>query len=144
MAVLNYTTTVDSARTVGEMQQMLAEHGARTVHAEYDAGKAVALAFTIDTPHGIRSFTLPMDPVPVLELLKRTPVKGHRAAPTIEQAERVAWRILKDWLEAQLALIETAMVTLDQVLLPWMHTDEVGTTVYALYQANAMRALPAP
>ena len=52
---------------------------------------------------------------------------------TLEQAQRVAWRIVKDWLEAQLAIIETEMVTLDQVMLPYMQGDN-GQTVYELYR----------
>src|SRR5438552_18436509 len=35
------------------------------------------------------------------------------------QAVRVEWRIVKDWVEAQLALIETRMVTAQQVFLPY-------------------------
>ncbi|WP_189339127.1 hypothetical protein [Williamsia muralis] len=34
---------------------------------------------------------------------------------TPEHALRVAWRITKDWVEAQLAIIETQMVTPAQV-----------------------------
>lgn len=146
MPLLNYTTTIAATKTVGEMTEMLVAHGARTVNAEYDAGKPVALSFTIDTQHGVRAYTLPVgDAQPVLQLLKEAGARPRRAGQRIDldQAERVAWRILKDWLEAQLALIETAMVTLDRVMLPYMHTDAVGTTVYELYQANAMAALEA-
>jgi hypothetical protein len=32
---------------------------------------------------------------------------------------RVAWRVIKDWMEAQLALVEIRMVTIPQVFLPW-------------------------
>jgi hypothetical protein len=57
----------------------------------------------------------------------------QRVAPrysTVERAARVAWRILQDWVSAQLAIIETEMVGLDQVMLPYAHTDSSGTTVY--------------
>lgn len=146
MGLLNYTTTIDPGKTVGEMSEMLVKAGATTVNTEYAAGKPVALAFTIQTPHGERRYVLPGGQAePVLKLLKESGVraksKGWRA--DLPQAERVAWRILKDWLEAQLALIETAMVELDQVMLPYMVTDAAGTTVYELYQGNAMKALQA-
>lgn len=45
------------------------------------------------------------------------------------QAARVGWRILKDWIEAQLALIETGMVTIEQVFLPYVQNDK-GQTLY--------------
>ena len=34
-------------------------------------------------------------------------------------SERTAWRIVKDWVEAQMALVETRMVTVPQVFLPY-------------------------
>jgi len=71
--------------------------------------------------------------------LKREKVQARYATP--EHAERVAWRIVKDWLEAQLAIIRTEMATLDQVMLPYMRADD-GRTVYELYRDQAL-ALPA-
>ena len=56
---------------------------------------------------------------------------------TTVQADRVAWRILKDWVEAQLALIATQMVSLDQIMLPYMLMDE-GLTVYDLYRKQQL------
>jgi hypothetical protein len=43
------------------------------------------------------------------------------------QASRVAWRIIKDWVDAQLAIIETEMVTLEQVFLPYMQVKDNKT-----------------
>ena len=37
-----------------------------------------------------------------------------------EQAERVAWRILKDWVESQMAIVEAGMVKAEEVFLPYM------------------------
>ena len=49
---------------------------------------------------------------------------------TREQAERVAWRILKDWVEAQMALIDIEMARFEEVFLPYIQTNN-GQTVYA-------------
>ena len=49
---------------------------------------------------------------------------------TEEQAEKVAWRILKDWVDAQMALIEIEMVKMEEVFLPYTIIDNFGTTVY--------------
>ena len=35
-------------------------------------------------------------------------------------ASRVAWRILKDWVKAQMAILETEMVDLQEIFLPYM------------------------
>ena len=37
-----------------------------------------------------------------------------------QQAIRTSWRTLKDWVEAQMALLETGMVTMDEIFLPYM------------------------
>ena len=35
------------------------------------------------------------------------------------QAVRTAWRIVKDWVEAQMALVKTQMATTQEVFLPY-------------------------
>ncbi len=47
-----------------------------------------------------------------------------------EQAGRVAWRIIKDWVDAQMAIVETEMVTIEQVFLPYMLMKDSGYTLY--------------
>lgn len=139
MPLLNYTTGVPVARTIGQVQALLVEAGARRITVEYgDEATPTAIAFTVTTAHGDRSFLLPVNTGRVEAVLAR-----QRVAPryqSAEHAERVAWRILKDWLEAQLAIIRTEMVTLDQVMLPYM-AGEDGRTVWELY-VDRQLALP--
>jgi len=49
------------------------------------------------------------------------------------QAVRTAWRIVKDWVEAQMAILETEMVTMEEVFLPYLLVAGDKT----LYQAIA-------
>lgn len=55
-----------------------------------------------------------------------------------EQAERVAWRIIKDWIEAQMAILESEMVTMDEIFLPYT-LDNKGNTLYQLFATNALQ-----
>jgi hypothetical protein len=148
MATLNYTTTIPASRTVAEMQTLLVKHGAASVATHYDEGRAAGLSFTLRTPHGDRTFTMPVDTAAVNRLLikqerdgllKRQKRKGYYSDPA--HAERVAWRVAKDWLAAQLALIEAQMATLDQVMLPYLHVDG-ERTLYAVYRDRESVALP--
>jgi hypothetical protein len=139
MAILNYTTEVSTARTVGQIQEILAKAGANQILAAYESGRVVALSFSIETALGEQVYRLPADPGRVLAVLKRQRVAGRYA--TLEHAERVAWRIVKAWIEAQLAIIQTEMVTLDQVMLPYMRQAD-GSTVYQHYlEQQGHRAL---
>lgn len=142
MPLLNYTTTVAPGSTIAAMQQMLAKGGARQILTEYfDDGRPSGLGFAVETGYGLRKFTLPVNAERVLAVLKRDRQVPNRFK-TKDQAERVAWRILKDWLEAQLAIIATEMVTLDQVMLPYMATPS-GVSVYELFRDQQL-ALPSP
>lgn len=141
MPLLNYTTAVPVTRTIGQVQGLLVEAGARRIMTEYDdVGHATGIAFSIQTAHGERSFHLPVNTARVERVLSRQRVERRYQTP--EHAERVGWRIVKDWLEAQLAIIRTEMVTIDQVMLPYMATGE-GRTMWELYLDQETLALPA-
>lgn len=140
MPLLNYTTTVPVARSIGQVQGLLVEAGARKVMTSYDhVGHAEGITFAVETGLGLRTFTLPVSASSVLSVLVRDGVPPRYATP--DHAERVAWRIVKDWIEAQLAIIRTEMVTLDQVMLPYMQARD-GRTIYDLYLDQQL-ALPA-
>ena len=128
MPILNYTTKVSVHDSVGEIQKQLAKHGARRIMQEYDEnGMVTTLSFQIETPAGFRAIRLPSNVDAVMKVLNRQKVKADRA-----QAERVAWRIIKDWVEAQMAILETEMVQMDEIFLPYM-LDNTGE--HTLYEA---------
>lgn len=137
MGTLNYTTTIDSGKTVGEMHALLAKHGAGAIATRYNAERRpAALSFNLDTPAGPQqTFTLPINVDGVEALLMkqaRSRTIGRRYANRA-QAERTAWRVAKAWLEAQLAIVEAGMVTLDQVMLPYLHVGP-ELTLYDAYR----------
>ena len=67
-------------------------------------------------------------------LLKGKPraAKASSKAYSVEQAERVAWRVARSWLEAQLAMIQIGLAKIDQIMLPYMHVGD-QQTVYDKY-----------
>jgi len=133
MPLLNYTTSIAPQKTVMEIQSALAKAGASAIMADYDTdGNVIALSFRLRNDGQDISFRLPTDWKPVFETLRRQNVTPKLQTP--EQALRVAWRITKHWVDAQLAIIETRMVTTAQVFLPYAITKD-GSTVYE-YIAN--------
>ena len=141
MALLNYSTGISASKTAAEIQVILAKAKARAVATEYnDAGRPVALAFQVNTPFGMQQFCLPVNADAVFAVLVRDKVTPKFR--TRDHAEKVAWRILKDWVEAQLAIVAAQMVTLDQVMLPYLQTDD-GATLYDRYVDQRQRALEA-
>ena len=133
MPLLNYTTKVDVYTTLGAIQGQLVKHGAKKIMQDYDeAGHITALAFMIDTPMGPRGVRLPANVEAVHTVLLRQKVKCDQ-----DQAERVAWRIVKDWVEAQMAILESEMVQIDEIFLPYMLNGK-GKTVFEAYRENQL------
>lgn len=136
MPLLNYTTKIDVYTTIGAIQGCLVKHGARKIMQDYDVdGKPQALCFAIETKYGTRGIKLPANVDAVQKVLTNQKIKCDR-----EQAERVAWRILKDWVEAQMAILESQMVEMDEIFLPYMITKD-GTTAYELYKDKRLLLL---
>lgn len=134
MPLLDYTTSVPVSRTVAQIQAKLVEHGARAVMMEYDnRGRIKALAFKVVMPNGELPIRLPIDAAATLKVLQRQAqnreIPGRYANE--EHAYRVAWRIIKDWVEAQMSLLETEMVKMQQIFLPYVITPD-GQTIYDL------------
>ena len=131
MPLANYTTTVSAARTVAEIQDILAKHGAREILSNYsDDGIIESLSFIVSTPHGNLGFHLPVNPDAVQKVLRQQP-RVPRSLQTHEQAVKIAWRITRDWVRAQMAYLETEMVKMEQIFLPYMITPNDKT----LYEA---------
>lgn len=147
---LNYTTTIPVTQTMTECQSILAAAGAASVSVHFDEGQPAGLSFTLKTPHGPRAFTLPVDVPAMHAVLQKAERDGHFATmkkaagkwTTPERAAMVAWRVVKDWLEANLALIAAQMATLDQVMLPYLHVDK-SRTLYQAYRDREQAALMA-
>ena len=138
--IANYSTTVSSHKSVAEIQQILAQHGARRIMFENDAtGDPISIAFAIPGPTGVDvAFRLPADWKRVQAILKKQRVGSSYS--TDVHPRRAAWRIVHDWLRAQMAMIEADAVDLAEVFMPYMLTKN-GETVYQLWQRGALPSL---
>ncbi len=143
--VENYTTTVSAAKTAGEIQALLAAHGVQRLMLEYAEGKPTGVTFQMETEFGPRLFQLPVNIDAMHQLLirekraKRLPGISETLANSREHAERVAWRVVAEWLRAQLTLVATRMASLDQVMLPYLVQD--GRSLYDAYREQAQSAI---
>lgn len=131
MAILNYTTSIDAFKTVSEIEYILMKHKAKSIMKNYDGESITGLSFLIDTGVQQIPVRLPVKVDECLEVLKRERRENPRKQikDTREQAERVAWRILKDWVEAQMALLDIEMVRFEEIFLPYIETNN-GQTIY--------------
>ena len=137
MPILNYTTQISSYKTVGEIQQKLAKTGAMSININYDdKSEPVGLIFVILIRDEYVNFQLPSNWQGVLKAMKDDESVQKRFK-TEQQARRVAWRIVKDWVEAQLAIIEAGLATLPEVFLPYAVMRN-GLTVYQSFEQGKL------
>lgn len=136
MPILNYTTTIAAAKTVAEIQAILAKAGAEQVIVRYGKDtQPSALVFELKG----EMYMLPCRAEAVHKSLNRRGIEARYRTP--EQALRVAWRILKDWVAAQAAIIETQMVNADEVFLPYMILRDNQTVYDNFREQRAERLL---
>ena len=143
MPLLNYTTQVESAKSIAEITAILSNFGARTITTDYNEhGYVSNVSFVILIEGLPLTIRLPVNVAGVYKSLCNA--KGvPNSKRTKEQARRVAWRILKDWLEAQLALFQVGQAEIAQVLMPYA-VDSEGRTAYSMFKESHIRQLNAP
>lgn len=106
------------------------KHKAKSIMKNFAGDRIESLSFLIDTGYNQIPIKLPVKIDDCLEVLQREKKAGSRnIKATREQAERVAWRILKDWIEVQMALLDIEMVKLEEVFLPYI-VDQAGRTLF--------------
>lgn len=71
MAILNYTTTVDSFKTVSEIEYILMKHKAKSIMKNYAGESIIGLSFLIDTGVQQVPVRLPVRVDECLEVLKQ-------------------------------------------------------------------------
>jgi len=123
MPLLDYSTKIPYERTMSQVEAILMVHGAKDIYKKIDnQGHVYALIFTLPSPDGNLPIRLPIDANATFEVLKKQ-CQNRQVAKrfaTEDHARRVAWRIIKDWLEAQVWLVETQMAKMEEILLPYM------------------------
>ena len=119
--IKNYTS--NSKQTFDKILKSLSTHGANKIFFEYDdVGKIKKLAFSLSISGHDYSFVLPAKVEAVRQIFEDS---GYSYKE--DQPYRTAWANIKDWIEAQMALVETNQVKMEEVFLPYLMTGENQT-----------------
>ena len=139
MGILNYTTQIKSEKTIMEIQQILVKHGATKIVTDYEGTQPKAVTFCLILNGNVVGFSLPANYSGVLKAMKKDPKIPNRLL-TEDQAIRVSWRIIKDWVEAQMALVQAELADVAEVFLPYAIT-KTGNTLYNEIEKTGMLML---
>jgi len=144
----NYTSEVPASVTIARVEGILAKAGIRNTIKDYSFGEVVGLYFTLPNPVKMTSsipVRLPVDVAAVEKVLrlaysdKRKWTKEQNTR-LFEQARRTAWKLMQDWVEVQLSLIELGQAEAVQVFLPYVWDGK--RDYYARIKAADFKALP--
>ncbi len=135
MALLNYTTKIEAEQTIGEIQKMLSKHGVTAMMTEYDGPHVSAVSFQMKPNGKVMAYKLPCNWRSVLQVFKDQNISMKHPGGREVQAIRTAWRVIKDWIEAQLALVEINMATIPQIFLPYTMMKD-GRTLSEHIESN--------
>lgn len=131
----NYTTSVPAVKSLTEIEKLLVDFGASAIMKEYEKEKISSISFKLNN----NGFKLPANVEGVFRSMSNP---RNRTDAKLEQAERVAWRIIKDWLHAQLSIVASGQAQPEQVLLPYLYDGK--QTLYEKFKAGglALESMP--
>ncbi len=119
----NYSTEVPAQKTVSEIEDLLVKNTVTDTWKEYDAsGHIISLNFAVMTEFGKVPFKLKINVEVIRQLLAEQKRAGlidisKKDAADIEYARNVGWRILKDLIDAQMAVVAIKMRKVEQIFL---------------------------
>ncbi len=135
MPILNYTTKIEVSKTISEINATLTKAGAERIMQVNDENKnPSAIQFSLTWRGKPVAFELPCKFEGVLKSMQNNR-KVPRHQCTKEQALRVGWRIIKVWIDAQMAIVEAEVAELAEVFLPYALTN-TGKTLFKNIEEN--------
>ncbi len=142
----NYTSGVPASKSVSHIEECLASHGAKSVVKQYNDGHLVAVSFFMQIGDRLTPFRLParINKVEsVLHASVKRPREGTLTKLT-EQAERTAWKIISDWVDAQMALVELQQAEISEIFMPYMWNERLQQSLYQRLQKMDFNLLEGP
>lgn len=142
------STEVPAERSALSIMQLLAAAGARSVNMRYGEDRRLVGIDFIFAAAGGAELLFPFSIPARVDLLfdRLWKLRTGRRPPSREvvkqQAERIAWRQLFRWVEAQVALVDTGMVTHIEVFTPYC-IDRTGRTMFEVMMSSRLKELTA-
>jgi hypothetical protein len=145
--IKNYTSSVPSNRSVSHIEERLAAHGAQSVVKQYGEDRRLAaVSFFMRIGDRLVPFRLPARTAQVEQIFKARVKKPRRGTleKLSEQAERTAWKIISDWVDAQMALVELQQAEIAEIFMPYMWSERLGKSYYQIAEAQGFKMIEGP
>lgn len=134
MAIIKYYTSgIPAQKSISKIEELLAKHGATDILKQYDNGLLSSIYFSIELKDGTRlAFKLPARVDKVKDvLIKEMKRPREGTVNRIDcQAEKTAWKLLADWVEIQLTLVDLDQAEIVEVFLPHLYDPSKQQTLF--------------
>lgn len=121
-------------------------YGANNILKDYEDDKLKGIAFIVDIGGKQIPFKVPARVERVekrmMDNVKRPRKKTFKRIR--DQAGRTAWKILSDWVDIQMSIIELDQVEFMEVFLPYVYDPAKAETFFEKIKGGGFKLLEAP
>ncbi len=145
MPLKNYTSQVPARQSIEFIERKLVANKATHIMKQYDdQGRVSSVLFIISIDGNELTFKLPARVAECEKvIMAMLPAKARpdtmKKIPA--QAERTAWKILSDWVEAQMAMLELAQVEFLEIFLPYAYNHASDKTYFETLKERGFKEL---
>jgi hypothetical protein len=137
----NYTTEIPADRSISYIEKLLVDFGATNIMKEYGpAGKCEAISFLVAMDNMKLPFRLPGKVQCVFVWLKKRKPQT-KDATLLQQAERITWKQMHEWVHLQLSLIELSQLEKLEAFLPYIYDMNKRQTFFEQLKEQKFKAL---
>lgn len=135
--IMNYTTSIQSSKTVMEIEDILISFGAVSVQKNYNNGDVISIAFVMKTEDGRElPFMFRMNDKIVkgiadkLSKEYKKPDAIEKAKNDFTKARNIGWRFVKDMVHANLSLVYVGTRKIEQAFLSDLYNFKDDVTFF--------------
>ncbi len=146
MALKNYTSSIPASRSIAYIEGKLVSSGAEQIvkYYEKDTQRVKCICFIMNINGQEMAFKVPAQ-VANCEKVLRSSLSSRARPETIKkvaaQAERTAWKIVSDWVEVQMAMIELSQVEFMEVFMSYLYDPIKNETLFQRFKQQDFQKL---
>jgi hypothetical protein len=144
--IKNYTSEVSANRSVLHIEERLVKNKAKKIQKTYSEdgqGTLIGIAFLISVDGKDLPFQLPAR-IDRVETVLREQYKRPRSdtfKKIKEQAERTAWKLISDWVDIQMSMVELDQADLVEVFMPYLYDYQKERSFFDIWKNKGFAML---
>lgn len=143
--IKNYTSDVAVNKSLGLIKKRLVSAGATHIAEFYNEQTHIleGIIFQIRVKDNYVTYKLPSNVPEVVIYFVAAIKKAHKGTRerVIDQAVRTAWKILADWVDIQISMVEIGKREVQELFFQYAYSQIKDKTIYEMLQNNYVNNL---